>query len=242
MEVEKMPSITDELMGKIPGGAQKTAEATYKAMKGVGAGIKGAESAVKGICLLLLNGTEFTTESVMKAVYSVAFKKTGDIRFSKNNIDISKLRKSGHVYPVEENIMQEVMKYFDQQCKKYGIKYSAMKDTRGDDKPDYKPSYMVFFEGKDTDLILQALREAYKDYAEEQQRDKDTVKNEPQKEQNNKGRDDKKKDSKEKEGTERQQKRESVKAKLAFFRDRVTARNKERDAVEKHHQHTDIQR
>ncbi len=222
-----MPSITDELMGKIPGGAQKTAETTMKAMKGVGTGIKGAESAVKGICLLLLNGTEFTTESVMKAVYSVAFKKTGNIKFSKNNVDINKLKKSGHVYPMEENIMQDVMKHFDQQCKKYGIKYSAMKDTRGDDKLNHKPSYMVFFEGKDTDLILQALREAYKDYAEEQQRDKDTAKDEPQQE---------------KKGTERPQKRESVKAKLAFFRDRVTARDKERDAVEKQHQHTDIQR
>ena len=36
--------------------------------------------------------------------------------------------------------------------------------------------------------------------------------------------------------------RESVKAKLAFFRDRVTARDQERDGIEKHHQRTDIQR
>lgn len=99
-----------------------------------------------------------------------------------------------------------------------------MKDTREQDKP----SYMVFFEGKDTNLIMQALREAYKDYAEEQQRTKDAEKDKPQKE--------------EKEKSESSPKRESVKAKLAFFRDRVTARDQERDAVEKHHQHTDIQR
>lgn len=219
-----MSSITDELMGKTPAGAQKTAEVTLKTMKELKSGIKGAGSAIKGICLLLVNGTEFTAESVMKAVHSVAFRKTGDIKFSKNNINISKLKESGHVYPMEENIVQDTMKYFDQQCKKYGIKYSAMKDTREQDKP----SYMVFFEGKDTNLIMQALREAYKDYAEEQQRTKDAEKDKPQKE--------------EKEKSESSPKRESVKAKLAFFRDRVTARDQERDAVEKHHQHTDIQR
>lgn len=231
-----MSSITDELMGKTPEAAKKTVVTTLKAMKGVRSGIKEAGSAVKGICILLMKGTDFTTDSVMRAVHDVAFRRTGDIKYSKNNIDISKLRKSGHVYPMEENILQETMKYFDQQCKKYGIKYSAMKDTRGEDKLDYKPSYMVFFEGRDTDLIMQALQEAYKDYAEEQQHDKSERKEE-QKDQH-----DKRKDGKLNENAKKPEQRESVKAKLAFFRDRVTDREQKRDAIEKHHQHTDIQR
>ena len=126
------------------------------------------------------------------------------------------------------------MKAFDKQCKKYGIKYSAMVDTRGEEKSDYKPSYMVFFEGKDDKLILSALTEAYKDY--EEQKAKDAEKETPQNEKN-------KQRFRWKQDQERDpRQRESVKAKLAFFRDRVTARDKERDAVEKHHQHDDISR
>ncbi len=230
-----MPSITDDLMGKTPEGAKKTVETSAKALKEVKAGIKEAKATVKGICLLLINGSEFTADAVMNAVRKVAFRKTGDIKFSKNNIDISELRKSGHVYQVEENILQEAMKYFDKHCKERGVKYSAMKDTRNEDKP----AYMVFFEGKDSDLILGVLREAYKDYAEEQQKMKEAEKSgresdEPDKRQ--------KHNRRQKKNQEQSGKRESVKTKLAFFRDRVAARDKERDVMEKHHQHSDIQR
>lgn len=225
-----MPSITDELMGKTSDGAKKTAKESFKVMKEV--------RPVKGICLLLMNATEFTTDAVMRAVHDAAFKRTGDIKYSDNNIDISNLKKSGRVYPIEENILQDAMKYFDKHCKECGVKYSAMKDTRGEGKPDYKPSYMVFFEGKDTDLILHVLKEAYKDYAEEKQNDKQAEKSgrKNEQEKNQSG------EKQEKENQEKPEKRESVKAKLAFFRDRVAARDKERDAVEKHHQHDDIQR
>lgn len=233
-----MPSITDELMGRTPEGAKKAAETSAKALKEIKSGMKEAGEAVKGICLLLIDGSEFTADAVMNAVRKVAFKKTGDIKFSKNNIDISELRKTGHVYAVEENILQDAMKYFDKHCKECGVKYSAMKDTRGEEKTDYKPSYMVFFEGKDTDLILHVLKEAYKDYAEEQKNDKQAEKSgrKNEQEKNQTG------EKKEKDNQEKPDKRESVKAKLAFFRDRVAARDKERDAVEKHHQHSDIQR
>lgn len=230
-----MPSITDDLMGRTPEEAKKAAETSAKALKGIKSGM---QEAVKGICLLLINGSEFTADAVMNAVRKVAFKKTGDIKFSKNNIDISELKKTGHVYAVEENILQDAMKYFDKHCKECGVKYSAMKDTRGEEKTDYKPSYMVFFEGKDTDLILHVLKEAYKDYAEEQKNDKQAEKSgrKNEQEKNQTG------EKKEKDNQEKPDKRESVKAKLAFFRDRVAARDKERDAVEKHHQHSDIQR
>ena len=238
-----MPSITDDLMGKTPEVAKKTAEATIKALnkvkKNAKEGKEAVKGTVKGICLLMIDSAEFTVDTVMAAVKKVAFKKTSDIKYSRNNINISKLRKSGHVYQVEENILQDAMKYFDQQCKKFGIKYSAMKDTRGEDKPDYKPSYMVFFEGKDSNLILNVLQEAYKDYADDQQKAKDA-------EKTDRGKEDSEKQSRDrnykKQGKDQPEKRESVKAKLAFFRDRVAARDNERDAVEKHHYRSDIQR
>lgn len=228
-------SITDDIMNKAPDNISKASDMTLKAAREAGAGIKDAVGTVKGICLLLLNGAEFTESSVMKAIKEVAFKKTGDIKFSKQNIDIEKLRQSGHVYKVEDNIVADVMKIFDKQCKKHGVKYSAMVDTRGEEKSDYKPSYMVFFEGKDDTLIINALTEAYKDYAE-QQKTKDAEKGNPQNKKN-KQRFGRKQDQGQDPGQ-----RESVKAKLAFFRDRVTARDKERNAVEKHHQHDDISR
>lgn len=219
-------SITDEILGKAPNQMAKASDVTFKAAKEAREAVKDAAGAVKGICLILAKGADFTESSVMNAVKEVAFLKTKDIKYSKNNIDISKLRKSGRVYRVEDNILEEVMGCFDEQCKKHGIKYSAMKDTRGEGNPDYKPSYMVFFEGRDSNTILSVLQETWKDYEEKQKQDK----------------------AKEKQGgrrikrKEKPEKRESVKAKLAFFRDRVAARNQERDGVEKHHQRTDIQR
>lgn len=225
-------SITDEIMGKAPDQLTKTMDLTMKAAHEAKSGVKDVAGVVKGICLFLIK-SDFSESAVMQAVKAVAYKKTGDIKFAKQNIDIEKLRQTGHVYKVEDNVVADVMKAFDKQCKKHGVKYSAMVDTRGEDKPDYKPSYMVFFEGKDDTLIINALTEAYKDYAEQQK--KEVEKGVPQK----------------KKGLFRGKKeqtsadpgqRESVKAKLAFFRDRVAARDKERDAVEKHHQHDDISR
>lgn len=157
-------SITDEIIGKAPSQLEKASDLSLRAVKEARGGIKDAAGTIKGICLLLAKGATFTESNVMKAVRYVAFKKTGDIKYSKNNIDISKLRKSGHVYKVEGNILGDAMGGFDEQCKKYGVKYSAMKDTRGEGKPDYEPSYMVFFEGKDTDTIMHVLQESYKDY------------------------------------------------------------------------------
>ncbi len=233
-------SITDDIMSKAPDHVAKASDVTLKAVNVARGGIKDAAGTVKGICLILGKGVQFTESSVMNAVRAVAFKKTGDIKYSKNNIDISKLRKSGHVYKVEDHLLAEVMGCFDEQCKKYGIKYSAMKDTRGEGKPDYQPSYMIFFEGRDSDMILSVLQEAWKDYDEKQKQDKEAEerKENQTEEQAKKGW--RKNNNKTKDNEP--EKRESVKAKLAFFRDRVAARDKERDVMEKHHQHTDIQR
>ncbi len=227
-------SITDEVMGKAPDQLSKVSDTALKAAKEAKGGLKDAAGVVKGICLLLIKSADFSEAKVMQAVRNVAYKKTGDIKYSRNNIDIAKLRESGHVYKVEDNILAETMGAFDKQCKKHGIKYSAMIDTRDEGKPDYKPSYMIFFEGKDDTLIINALAEAYKDYAE-QQKAKEAEENHPQKEKRGRGR------KQDRTGNEPEQ-RESVKAKLAFFRDRVTDRDTERDAVEKQRRHDDISR
>lgn len=230
-------SISDEIMGQAPDQLAKAADLTLKAAHEAGKGAGGVLGAVKGICLLLIK-SDFTESAVMKAVKNVAYKKTGDIKFSKQNIDVDKLRKSGRVYMVEDSVTAEVMKGFDQQCRLYGIKYSAMKDTRGEGEEGYKPTYMVFFEGEDDKLITRALQEAYEDYAKQQKKEKAAGKDAPQEEAGKKqrfGRGRKKEQ-------ENPENRESVRAKLAFFRDRVTARDKERDAIEKHHQHEDISR
>lgn len=211
-------SITDEIMGKAP-------DQAVKAAGGAKDGLKNAAGVVKGICLLLMKSADFSVVTVMQAVRNVALKQTGDIKYSKNNIDITKLRESGHVYKMDDSITAEVMGAFDDQCRKYGIKYSAMVDTRDEGKPDYKPSYMIFFEGKDDSLIINAITQAYLDYEKHQKVDV--------RQRFGKENDQKQDDPKQ---------RESVKAKLAFFRDRVTARDTERDAVEKQHQHDDISR
>ena len=84
-----MPNLTDEVMGKTSEGAKKAVEASAKVLKEAKDGLKEAEKSIKGICLLLIKGTAFNADAVMSAVKNVAFKKTGDIKFSKNNIDIS---------------------------------------------------------------------------------------------------------------------------------------------------------
>lgn len=189
-----MANLTDEITSKVINDGTKAAQASLKAAQKVTKEtLKAGEAAVKGICLLILDGGAFTTENVMKAVKSVAFKKTGDVKYSKNNIDITALQKSGRVSKLDENVAADVMKHFDAQCKKYGVKYAAMKDERNPDKP----AYMIFFEGKNSEMILHVMQEACKEYIEAQ-KGKKAPKHAKRDKQKDTG-------------------RESVKAKLAFF-------------------------
>lgn len=191
-----MAYLSDEIASKaINDGTKAARESLKAAQKVTSEALKAGEAAVKGICLLILDGGAFTTENVMKAVKSVAFKKTGDVKYSKNNIDITALQKSGRVFKLDENITADVMKHFDAQCKKYGVKYAAMKDERNPDKP----AYMVFFEGKNSEMILHVMQEAYKDYIEAQKEEKVPNRKHAQRDQ------------------QKNTGRESVKAKLAFF-------------------------
>lgn len=206
-----MPSITDDISSK------ELADVKDSAIKAA----RSVPSAIKGLCLILTDVTEFTAKNVMVAVKNKVYKKTGNIKYSANNINMAKLAKSGRIHKVDEEVTAEVMKYFDKQCKRYRVKYSAMKDERNPDKP----SYMVFFEGKDSELILHMMEESYKDYIKAAENNE------------------KKSSGKEKDQG-KSEKRDSVKAKLAFFRDRVAARDRERqeDVREKNYSHSDIQR
>ena len=219
----------DKSMAATLKGAKITKNTIKEALK-IGAVV--GRKTIKGICLILDKGTEFTTHNVMKAVKDLAYNKTGNIEFSNQNIDMVQLQQSGKVSKIDENITADVMKHFNAQCKRFGVKYSAMKDERDPENP----SYMIFYNGKSGEIILQVMKEAYKDYMESQKQAE-----QPEQEQ-------KKKNQKKKEtfwGKQKQeepQKRESVRAKLAFFRDRVADQEADREALEKNVRHADRQR
>lgn len=208
-------SLTDEMMsnmaGKTPGAAKATGKVTKQAAK------YAAKYAVKGLCLILGKGVPFTEHAVMQAVKKVAFVTTGNVQFSNRNIDIDKFQKNKDVKMVGSELTAEVMKYFDRHCKRFGVKYSAVHNTK-------ENNYTIFFEGKHSETILKVMREAFKDYSKAMEKQK------------GKG--------KQKEADRNPEKKDSIKAKLAFFRNRVKARDAERekDAVEKNHHRSDRER
>ena len=222
-------SVSDEITKKIFDKAPDAVSKAYQGTKQVGhdvlhVGGKVLENSIKGICLILEKGTEFTTQNVMEAVRKVAFNKTGAIEYSKQNIVMEELKKSGSVTKIEERITADVMQYFDKNCKRFGVKYNAVRDERDPDNP----KYIVFFNGKDDKTILEALKESYIDYAEAQKNP------EQQREQKERG--------KESKQNGKHREKESVRAKLAFFRNRVADRDKEQGDVEKHHNRSERQR
>lgn len=206
-----MSNITDDISNKVPEHSVKAVENSAKAvLTATKASEKTLKTTVKGICLLIKGGA-FSAKGIMKAVKAVLFKKTGNIEFSKRNVSISDLSKSGYVRKIDESITRDVMKDFDEVCKKYKIKYSAMKDMQNADQP----VYYVFFESNNTEIVLAAMKEAYKNYMKHQ---------------------------KNKEADKNYEKKESVISKLAFFRNRVTSELKGREAIEKNKMQTEPQR
>ncbi len=202
-----MSSLTDDIMDKVPGNVQKGSSMALKAGKEVVKGTEKLTDNVKGLCVILLKGLDFTTDNVMNAVKDVAFKASKDVKYSSHNISVDQLKKSGKVFKVDDMVSGDVMKHFDKHCRKMGIKYSAMKDCR-----EGQPSYILFFQGNDSDLIFQAMQNGYRDYNKQKASRLD-----------------------------KQEPRESVKAKLSFFRDRVAAR-KDRKPVEKQRSHAEMSR
>lgn len=221
MKISASDEITKKIFDKSPDVVSKS----YQGAKQAGSDILYVEGkTLKGICIILGNGTEFTTKNVMKAVKQIAFHKTGSIKYSGQNVDMEELKKSGSVTVANEHVTEEVMQFFDKYCKKFGVKYNAVLDERDPENP----SYMLFFNGKNDKIILKALQEAYLDY------EKSQVKREQGKEpQKEKGK---------KKNKRQTQEKESVRAKLAFFRNRVADRDKEQENVERHHNRSERQR
>ncbi len=86
-----------------------------------------------------------------------------------------------------------------------------------DKRDKNNPAYFLFFNNKDSEIILNAMKLAYKDYSR-------NAREQPEN------------------GKEAPRERESVKAKLAFFRDRAAAGNEEQRDVEKHLNKSEISR
>lgn len=222
-------SASDEITKKIFDKAPDVVSKTYQGAKRVTSdalyvGGKVLEKSIKGICLILASGTEFTTDNVMSAVRQVAFNKTGNFEYSGQNVDMAELKKSGSVKTINENITADVMQHFDKYCKMFDVKYNALLNERDPNNP----TYMIFFNGKDDQIIEKVLRESYADYLQAQ-RNKGQEKGKDEKENKNKSK-------------ERNSKKESVRAKLAFFRNRVADRDKEQGKVEREHQRSERQR
>lgn len=188
-----------------------SAQLINKVEDGIKAGARKIPGAAKGTVngiVLVFKAPAFTCNAVMKATGKIV---TGfgriakNPKYFKNNISIEELGRNSDIRKIDETLTKDVMKYFDQGCKRYGIKYSAVVDES--DPKD--PTYYVFYKGNEVPVIEQLLKESYQAFVKEQAKPK-----------------------------------VSIRAKLAFFRDRVTARDKEQQDLgkEKHHNHADRQR
>lgn len=224
-------SLTDEISNELRNKTARDAgKAAKEGLKAAGSLLRVGKQAggktIKGICLILSKGTDFTTDNVMKAVRDLVFAKTGNLEFSSQNIDMEKLQKEGSVSKIEDKVAEDVMHHFNKYCRKYGVRYSAMKDER---EPE-NPGYMVFYNGKSADLILSALQEAYKDYMHEKKQERNQ-------EHNQEGsKEDRKQEKEINKGGEKKSpdnERESIMAKLEFFRNRI-ADGEERDGIGEH--------
>lgn len=164
---------------------------------GAGRTISGAVSGI----VMVIKAPVLTTKEIMSFVGRMRH----NPKYSKQNISIEELEKNSDIKKVDEGITRDVMKHFDKSCQKYGVTYSAVVDKSN----PKDPAYYIFFKGKETPVIEQALKEAYKEYVQEQAKP-----------------------------------HISVRAKLAFFRNRVTARDQEQQDLgkEKNNNRADRQR
>lgn len=182
-----MASLTEQLQEDVKRNTKDT----------IKAGGKTAQVLSKGIALVL-NETVLSEASIMKAL-DRKVEKTGDIQYSYVNVTMEELQKGGKVEQIEEPVLKETMKYFDKYCRKYGVKYSALKTKTQDEPGKGEESFIVFFEGKSDKIMEHVIKNALSDWTKDQEKMKEAGKD------------------MEKEAAEKP----SVLAKLAFFRNRV---------------------
>lgn len=196
--------ISSQIQNKAEQGITQAMRALPYAPNTIGNVVSGARSTVSGAIsgiVLVIKAPVLSAKGVMAFVGRMG----QNPKYSKQNVTIEELEKNSDIRKVEEGITRDVMKYFDKSCRKYGVTYSAVVDKSN----PKDPAYYIFFKGKETPVIEQALKEAYKEYVHEQAKP-----------------------------------HISVRAKLAFFRNRVTARDKEQQDLgkEKHNNRADRQR
>lgn len=150
-------SVTDDVSSQL---MNKSQEGTSQAIKGLPDALsKASDKTVSGI-VIIIKMPFLTIQGVMAVVGQMSH----NPRFSKQNLSMEELGKKAEVKKIDEGITRDVMKSFDKSCRKYGVRYSAVVD-----KSDPKnPVYYVFFKGKETPVIEQALKEAYELYVKEQ--------------------------------------------------------------------------
>lgn len=153
-------SITDDISSQLQNKAQEGISQAMQALPGAASTAKGAiGGTIKGI-VLIVRMPVLTTHGIMSVVGKMSHKP----KYSKQNVSMAELGKKDEIKKIDEGLTQDVMKPFDKNCRKYGITYSAVVD-----KSDPKnPTYYVFFKGRETSVIEQALKGAYKSYVKEQ--------------------------------------------------------------------------
>lgn len=183
-------SVTDDVSSQIQNKTQEGLSQAIQSLPNALSGAKGAASgAVSGI-VFIVRMPVLTTQGIMSIVRNMSH----NPKYSKQNVSIAELGKRDEIKKIDEGITQDVMKPFDKICRKYGITYSAVVDKSN----PRDPTYYVFFKGKETPVIEQALKEAYKSYLKKQANP-----------------------------------RISIRAKLAFFRKRVIARDQQQQNLGK---------
>lgn len=190
-------SVSDDISSQIQNKAEQRITQAMRTLphlpNTIGNTVSGTRNVISGAVsgiVMVIKAPVLTTKEVM----AFTGRMSHNPKYSKQNITIEELEKNSDIKKVDEGLTRDVMKYFDKSCRKYGVTYSAVVDKSN----PKDPSYYIFFKGKETPVIEQALKEAYKEYVKEQAKP-----------------------------------HISVRAKLAFFRNRVTARDKEQQNLEK---------
>lgn len=153
-------SVTDDVSSQIQNKAQEGISQAIQALPGALSGAKGVVSGTISGIAFIVQMPVLTTQGIMSIVANMSH----NPKYSKQNISIAELGKREEIKKIDEGMTKDVMKPFDKSCRKYGITYSAVVD-RSD---PHNPTYYVFFKGKETPVIEQALKEAYKSYVKEQ--------------------------------------------------------------------------
>lgn len=154
-----MPSLSDsvgaEMVGKLPGTAEKSLIAGKEALK-LG------KNLFKGLCISFKTTGKLSTDTLMKAIKKFLDMQSSGVQYSASNVSMEELQKSGNVSAIKSEIAEEIMKPLDKVCREAGVKYRALYNA------DTK-QYLLFFSARDTEVINACLMRAYSKWQNEQQ-------------------------------------------------------------------------